>query len=123
MSGAAKLIVEMTPTSVAILQTILATDSSLTPNERGGLERLFRGEPLGSASSTVDDHLLIAQKKAAALLDVSRATIWRMTKDQVLQPVEIFPGTWRYRYRDVVALSEANGASVVAAGRSDRLAV
>jgi hypothetical protein len=112
----------MTSTSLAILQTILATDSSMTLLERGSLERLMRGELSVASSSTIDEHLLIAQKKAAGLLDVSRATIWRMTKEHVLRPVEILPGTWRYRYRDVVALSEAGGGLQDAEERSRRLA-
>jgi hypothetical protein len=36
---------------------------------------------------------------------VSRVTVWRMTKDCVLHPVEILPGTWRYRFRELATLA------------------
>ena len=52
-----------------------------------------------------DDRLLVTQKQAAELLSVSRVTIWRMTKDCVFHPVEILPGPWRYRFRELAALA------------------
>ncbi len=96
----------MNPTSHAILQTVIATDSSLTPAERDFVQRLISGEtsvkvPPGGS----DERLLVTQKRAAELLSVSRVTIWRMTKGLVLHPIEILPGTWRYPFGEIMALA------------------
>jgi hypothetical protein len=45
------------------------------------------------------------------LLSVSRATIWRMTKDCVLQPVEILPGTWRYPFHEIARLARGSAGA------------
>lgn len=96
----------MNATSRAILQTVLATDASLSAAERSAAQRLIDGQ---TDSPTIgggaDDRLLVTQKQAAELLSVSRVTIWRMTKDCVLHPVEILPGTWRYRFRELATLA------------------
>ena len=96
----------MNPTSRAILQTVLATDTSLSGAERVTVQRLIDGqiEVTGTAPAT-DERVVVTQKRAAELLSVSRATIWRMTKDCVLHPVEIIPGTWRYPSREIITLA------------------
>lgn len=98
----------MNPTSRAIFQSVISSDPSLTEAERAALERLLRGEAEISAPGfgVEADRLLLSQKKAAKLLDVSRVTIWRMAKESVLHPVEILPGTWRYPYREIAALAQ-----------------
>ena len=98
----------MNSTSRAFLQTVLATDSSLSAAERSATQGLIDGQ-IESATvrgSGAEDRLLVTQKEAAELLGVSRVTIWRMTKDCVLHPVEILPGTWRYRYRELASLAQ-----------------
>jgi hypothetical protein len=106
----------MNTTSRAILQTVLATDASLSGAERGTVQRLINGEAEVAATADVsDERLLITQKRAAELLSVSRATIWRMTKDCLLHPVEIIPGTWRYPFREIIALARKGVESVAEA--------
>jgi hypothetical protein len=96
----------MNPTSRATLQTVLATDTSLSGAERGTVQRLINGEAEITATAAVsDERLLLTQKRAAELLSVSRATSWRMTRDCLLHPVEILPGTWRYPFREIIALA------------------
>lgn len=97
----------MNATSRAILQTVLSTDSSLSAAERSAGQRLIEGHVEGPAVTAggADEQLLVTQKRAAELLSVSRATIWRMTKDCALHPVEIIPGTWRYSFREIIALA------------------
>ena len=88
----------MNATSRAIFQTVLSSDSTLSAAERRMAQSLIDGQvqtPVTTVSST-DEHLLVTQKRAAQLLGVSRATVWRMTRDCMLHPVEIIPGTWRY---------------------------
>ena len=98
----------MNITSRTLLQTILATDGSLTVAERTTAQRLCDGQAEAPAglSAGIDERLLVTQKQAAEMLGVSRVTIWRMTKECVLHPVEILPGTWRYSFREVVSLAK-----------------
>jgi hypothetical protein len=108
----------MNATSRAILQTVLATDTSLSVIERGAVQRVINGEvetpagPIGGA----EKRLLVTQKTAAELLSVSRVTIWRMTKDCALHPVEILPGTWRYPYLEIAALARGGVGACASVG-------
>ena len=97
----------MNATSRAILQTILATDASLSAAEKSATKRLVDGDVEAPTAfpTGADERLLVTQKRAAELLSVSRATVWRMTKDCVLHPVEIIPGTWRYPFREIIDLT------------------
>ena len=97
----------MNPTSRAILQTVMTTDGSLTPGERDFVQRLISGvtAAIESAASATDERLLVTQKRAAELLSVNRVTIWRMTRDCLLHPVEILPGMWRYPFQEISALA------------------
>ena len=101
----------MTSANRSLLQMVLATDSSLSAGERATMERLVNGQtdtPVVGASGA-DDRLL-TQKQAAQMLSVSRVTIWRMTKECVLHPTEILPGTWRYPYRELAAFARVAGS-------------
>ena len=107
----------MTATSRAILQTVVATDASLSAAERSVAQRLIDGRteaPIVVIGGS-DERLLVTQKEAAEMLGVSRVTIWRMTKDCVLHPVEILPGTWRYPYREILTLARSGIAAESAA--------
>jgi hypothetical protein len=98
----------MNTTSRAILQTVIASDAALSTAERNSLQRLINGEPEApTANIGTSEHLLVTQKKAAELLSVSRVTVWRMTKECLLHPVEILPGTWRYPYQEIAALGRS----------------
>jgi len=100
----------MNPTSRAILQTVFATDASLTGSERDFVQRLISGQiEAAPAASMGGEKLLITQKQAAELLSVNRVTIWRMTKDCLLHPVEIHAGD--------VALSLQRDSTTCATGR------
>lgn len=102
----------MNPTSRAILQTVITTDASLSRGERSSVQRLIDGHAEDApVTSVVNGQLLITQKRAAELLSVSRVTIWRMTKELVLHPVEIIPGTWRYPLREIMALARMGTAT------------
>ena len=107
----------MNATSRAILQTVVATDASLSAAERSVAQRLIDGRteaPIVVIGGS-DERLLVTQKEAAEMLSVSRVTIWRMTKDCVLHPVEILPGTWRYPYREILTLARSGIAAESAA--------
>ena len=104
----------MNTTSRAILETVLSTDKSLSLAERSTVERLIAGETdsLCARSGDEANRLLITQKVAAELLSVSRITIWRMTKDGVLHPIEVLPGTWRYRFDEIAAIAHPGDMTV-----------
>jgi hypothetical protein len=103
----------MNSTSQALLATVLNTDSSLSAAERGTVERLIAGQPdsLNRCPADEADRLLVTQKAAANLLSVSRITIWRMTRDGALRPVEVLPGTWRYRLDEIEKIAGSEGRS------------
>lgn len=105
----------MNPTSRAILQTVVTTDSSLTASERDFVQRLISGEATAPASfsAAADERLLVTQKRAAELLSVNRVTIWRMTRDCLLHPVEILPGMWRYPLNEITRLAQRGAAAAV----------
>jgi predicted DNA-binding transcriptional regulator AlpA len=108
----------MNATSRAILQTVLATDASLSAVERSAAQCLIDGRtdaPTVVAGGS-DERLLVTQKEAAEMLSVSRVTIWRMTKDCVLHPVEILPGTLRYQYHEILAIARRGIAAESIAG-------
>jgi len=54
--------------------------------------------------------LLLSMGEAAALLHVSRATLWRTIKAGRLPKVELYPGAFRLRRSDIIAI--VNGKSV-----------
>jgi hypothetical protein len=54
--------------------------------------------------------LLLTMGEATKLIPCSRATLWRIVKAGRLEKVELYPGAFRLRRADVVAL--ANGKAV-----------
>ena len=54
--------------------------------------------------------LLLTMGEGAQLLNVSRATLWRTIKSGRLQKVELYPGAFRLRRADVIALANGKGA-------------
>jgi len=54
--------------------------------------------------------LLLTMGEAAALLHVSRATLWRTIKSGRLEKVELYPGAFRLRRSDILAI--VNGKAV-----------
>jgi hypothetical protein len=108
----------MNPTSRAILQSVVTTDSSLTSGERELVLRLISGqvEEIGRGADS-DIRALVTQKRAAELLSVNRVTIWRMTKEGLLHPVEILPGTWRYPLVEIMRLTQSGIGCLIGSPR------
>ncbi len=66
--GCAKFTDIMNTTSRAILQTVLATDASLSPVERGAIQQTVDGlVGIATAANANEDRLLITQKATAKL--------------------------------------------------------
>jgi predicted DNA-binding transcriptional regulator AlpA len=93
----------MNTTSISLLQTITSTDGTLTQQQRAILRDLIEGRT--APRLTNDGPMLLTQKQAARMLSISRVTLWRMTKAGYFLPVEILPGTSRYRYEEVEAVA------------------
>jgi hypothetical protein len=108
----------MNPTSRAILQSVVTTDSSLTSGEWDLVQRLISGQVEEvTRGSDSDARALVTQKRAAELLSVNRVTIWRMTKEGLLHPVEILPGTWRYPMGEIMRLTQRGIGCLVGSPR------
>jgi excisionase family DNA binding protein len=54
--------------------------------------------------SANDDIALLRMGEAAQMLRVSRATLWRVIKAGRLEKVELYPGAFRLRRSDILAL-------------------
>ncbi len=54
--------------------------------------------------------LLLSMGEAAALLHVSRATLWRTIKAGRLPKVELYPGAFRLRRSDILAIVNGKAA-------------
>lgn len=50
--------------------------------------------------------LLLKMNDAAKKLGVSRVTFWRLVSTEVIKPIEIFEGVFRYNFGDLVNLSQ-----------------
>jgi excisionase family DNA binding protein len=56
------------------------------------------------APQTPNGPLLLGMKASAALLGVSRPTLWRMLRAGKLKKVEVLPGSYRIRRADLESL-------------------
>ena len=65
---------------------------------------------LSSVEGSASGPLLLSMGEAAALLHVSRATLWRTIKAGRLPKVELYPGAFRLRRSDILAI--VNGKAV-----------
>lgn len=68
-----------------------------------GLTFLIVGRACSRSAS--GQPLLLNQKDAARMLGISRVTLWRMMKEGFFSPMEILPGTFRYRVEEIEAFA------------------
>jgi excisionase family DNA binding protein len=75
--------------------------------ERGWREATAMSNANGNSLSEPQDNdpLLLSMGEAAELLNISRATLWRTLKSGRLTKVELYPGAYRLRRADVIALA------------------
>ena len=71
---------------------------------------ILEGRAISPSEPQDNAPLLLSMGEAAALLHVSRATLWRTIKAGRLPKVELYPGAFRLRRSDI--LSIVNGKAV-----------
>lgn len=76
--------------------------------------------PAPSPSAEPLQSVLLTQRDAAKILGVSRVTVWRMTSNRVLHPVELLSGTVRYRREEIMTLAKSGWQATVTTGRCHR---
>ena len=64
-----------------------------------------------SSSESLSDPLLLQMGDAAKLLNISRATLWRMIRAGRLNKIEIYPNAYRLRRSDILDLVAGKEAS------------
>ncbi|MGE4489185.1 MAG: helix-turn-helix domain-containing protein [Kiritimatiellales bacterium] len=90
-----------TVTNEQIIQAVFsATDEA----KECALE-VLEGRANSPSEPQDNDALLLSMGEAAELLNISRATLWRTLKSGRLTKVELYPGAYRLRRADVVALA------------------
>jgi excisionase family DNA binding protein len=79
-----------------------------TPEQQAAIDAILEGKlPAPQASPT--GPLLLPMGKAAALLGVSRPTLWRMLNAGRLTRVEVLPNTFRVRRCEIEELVTGKG--------------
>ncbi len=78
-----------------------------TPERKSRALLILEGEEI---PFRIDEPLLLTMGEACELIPCSRATLWRIVKKGRLEKVELYPGAYRLRRSDVIAL--ANGKAV-----------
>ena len=74
-----------------------------TPEQQALIDKILEGK-MEVSPAAVTGPLLLPMGKAAKLLGVSRATLWRMLKATRLTRVEILPGAYQIRRSEIVEL-------------------
>ena len=80
-----------------------------SPEVQAEIDRVLEGRPSAPQAEQPTGPLLLGVSAAAKLLGCSRATIWRICRAGRLEKVELFPGSFRLRRADLLALAAGEG--------------
>lgn len=80
------------------------------PEQQTLIDRVLAGEKPFPHHRSLDSPLLLGMGASAKLLGVSRGTLWRMIRAGRLKKVEILPGSFRIRQRDLERFASRTGA-------------
>ena len=94
---------EVTMDAETRMKRVLTAD----PDQLAGIDAILSGER--PAEMPDSGPLLLGLGASAKLLGTSRATFWRMLKAGRLPKVELLPGSFRIRRRDIEALVGDSG--------------
>jgi hypothetical protein len=90
------------------MEELMKAALSATEQRRADALRVLRGEAGVAdpgAVRPVEGPLLMGIGAGAKLLGVSRATLWRACQAGRLEKVELYPGSYRVRREDLVAMA------------------
>jgi hypothetical protein len=90
------------------MEELMKAALSATEQRRADALRVLRGEAgvaAPGASRPVEGPLLMGIGAGAKLLGISRATLWRACQAGRLEKVELYPGSYRVRREDLVAMA------------------
>ena len=76
-----------------------------TPAQQAAIECVLSGQAALNLREPTGP-LLLGMSAAAKRLGVSRATLWRMVRSGRLRKIEILPGSFRLRVRDLETIGE-----------------
>lgn len=99
----------------------LMKEALLAPEERKAEAiRVLRGEVTKAAGkSATPGPLLLGMLAGAKFLGVSRATLWRMIKAGTIVKVEVFPGSYWLKRKDLEALGATRHAKADAGATNE----
>lgn len=96
----------MTQTDVeSVTNEILRALVPAPPDRKAAALKALLGEAAAPAAKPVTGPLLLGMGAAAAFLGVSRSTLWRIIQSGKVEKVELFPGSYRVRREDLIALA------------------
>ena len=90
----------MKPSTRQILKAVLNADDTITIQQQQEVMAILSNRPKEDPSLP----LLLTQMQAARLLNVSRATIFRMVRGGQIHPVQIH-GAMRYRREEIEVIA------------------
>jgi len=76
-----------------------------SPEQLTAIDEILESGVVKKQSTETVGPLLLGMSASAKFLGVSYTTLWRMVQRGVLEKVEIFPGSFRLRRTDLVAVS------------------
>lgn len=72
-----------------------------SPEQVVAIDDILESGVLREKTTEMTGPLLLGMTASAKLLGVSRATLWRMIKEGLLQKIEVLPGSFRLRRADL----------------------
>ena len=94
-----------TITNDEIIQAVFTA----SPENKSRALAILQGREPVHQPDPIDEPLLLKMGEAANLLGLSRATLWRLFKENRLEKVELYPGSYRVRKADIHALINERG--------------
>ena len=85
---------------MSTMEDLMQSALTATEDLKVAALKVLRGE-VESEPAPATGPLLFGMGEAAAFIGVSRPTLWRMIKAGRLEKVELFPGSFRIRRKDV----------------------
>jgi predicted DNA-binding transcriptional regulator AlpA len=76
-----------------------------SPEQVEAIDGILESGVIREKATATTGPLLLGMTASAKLLGVSRATLWRIIKEGLLQKIEVLPGSFRLRRADLEDLA------------------